>query len=116
MLIFNNCIPLPYWRRKMKKKTSLHKRGLKATSFVCFPFSLNYLYFIFKKKFSSSRMNFIDPEDNLVDFPEKFLNLRDELNLKHEASLVAPIYYASKNYIRRTKRLLGIKGPFYFLS
>ena len=32
-------------------------------------------------------MNFIDPEDNLVDFPEKFLNLRDELNFKHEALL-----------------------------
>ena len=32
-------------------------------------------------------MNFIDPEDNLVDFPEKFLNLRDELNFKYEALL-----------------------------
>ena len=32
-------------------------------------------------------MNFIDPEDNLVDFPEKFLNLRDELNFKHGALL-----------------------------
>ena len=32
-------------------------------------------------------MNFIDPEDNLVDFPEKFLNLRDELDFKHEALL-----------------------------
>ena len=32
-------------------------------------------------------MNFIDPEDNLVDFPEKFLNLRDELSFKHEALL-----------------------------
>ena len=30
-------------------------------------------------------MNYIEPEDNLVDFPEKFLNLRDELNFKHEA-------------------------------
>ena len=32
-------------------------------------------------------MNFIDPEDNLVDFPEKFLSLRDELDFKHEALL-----------------------------
>ena len=32
-------------------------------------------------------MNFIDPEDNLVDFPENFLNLRHELNFKHEALL-----------------------------
>ena len=32
-------------------------------------------------------MNFIEPEDNLVDFPEKFLSLRDELNFKHEALL-----------------------------
>ena len=32
-------------------------------------------------------MNFIDPEDNLVDFPEKFLILRDELNFKHGALL-----------------------------
>ena len=32
-------------------------------------------------------MNYIEPEDNLVDFPEKFLNLRDELNFKHEALL-----------------------------
>ena len=32
-------------------------------------------------------MNFIDPEDNLVDFPEKFSNLRDELDFKHEALL-----------------------------
>ena len=32
-------------------------------------------------------MNYIEPEDNPVDFPEKFLNLRDELNFKHEAML-----------------------------
>ena len=32
-------------------------------------------------------MNYIEHEDNLVDFPEKFLNLRDELNFKHEALL-----------------------------
>ena len=32
-------------------------------------------------------MNYIEPEDNLVDFPEKFLSLRDELNFKHEALL-----------------------------
>ena len=32
-------------------------------------------------------MSYIEPEDNLVDFPEKFLNLRDELNFKHEALL-----------------------------
>ena len=32
-------------------------------------------------------MNYIEPEDNLVDFPENFLNLRDELNFKHEALL-----------------------------
>ena len=32
-------------------------------------------------------MNFINPEDNLVDFPEKFLSLRDELDFKHESLL-----------------------------
>ena len=32
-------------------------------------------------------MDYIEPEDNLVDFPEKFLNLRDELNFEHEALL-----------------------------
>ena len=32
-------------------------------------------------------MSYIEPEDNLVDFPEEFLNLRDELNFKHEALL-----------------------------
>ena len=32
-------------------------------------------------------MNYIEPEDNLVDFPEKFLKLRDELNFKYEALL-----------------------------
>ena len=32
-------------------------------------------------------MSYIEPEDNLVDFPEKFLNLRDELDFKHEALL-----------------------------
>ena len=32
-------------------------------------------------------MNYIEPEDNLVDFLEKFLNLREELNFKHEALL-----------------------------
>ena len=30
-------------------------------------------------------MNYIEHEDNLVDFPEKFLKLRDELTFKHEA-------------------------------
>ena len=32
-------------------------------------------------------MSYIEPEDNLVDFPEKFLNLRDELDFTHEALL-----------------------------
>ena len=32
-------------------------------------------------------MNYIEHEDNLMDFPEKFLKLRDELNFKHEALL-----------------------------
>ena len=32
-------------------------------------------------------MSYIEPEDNLMDFPEKFLNLRDELDFKHEALL-----------------------------
>ena len=32
-------------------------------------------------------MDYIEHEDNLVDFTEKFLNLRDELNFKHEALL-----------------------------
>ena len=32
-------------------------------------------------------MNNIEHEDNLMDFPEKFLKLRDELNFKHEALL-----------------------------
>ena len=45
------------------------------------------IFILFSKNFSSSKTNFIDPEDNLVDFPEKFLNLRDELNFKHEALL-----------------------------
>ena len=30
-------------------------------------------------------MNFVEPEDNLVDFPVKFLNLRNELYFKYEA-------------------------------
>ena len=72
----------------MKKKTSLHKRGLKATSFVCFPFKLHLLSQYFLKKFCFlKKMSYIEPEDNLVDFPEKFLNLRDELDFKHEALL-----------------------------
>ena len=32
-------------------------------------------------------MSYIEPEDNLVDFPEKFLNLRYELDFTHEALL-----------------------------
>ena len=32
-------------------------------------------------------MKYFETEDNLVDFPEKFLNLRDELNFNHEALL-----------------------------
>ena len=32
-------------------------------------------------------MNYIETEDNLADFPEKFLNLLDELNFKYEALL-----------------------------
>ena len=32
-------------------------------------------------------MNYIEPEDSLVDFLEKILNLRDELNFKYEALL-----------------------------
>ena len=39
------------------------------------------------KKNLSLKMNYIEHKDNLVDFPEKFLNLRDELNFKHEALL-----------------------------
>ena len=32
-------------------------------------------------------MNYVEPEDILVDFPGKFPNLRDELNFKYEALL-----------------------------
>ena len=32
-------------------------------------------------------MSYIEPEDNPVDFPEKFLDLRDELDFTHEALL-----------------------------
>ena len=69
------------------EKTSLHKIGLKATSFICFLFKLYLSLHYFKKFLLPKKLNYIEPEDNLVDFPEKFLNLRVELNFKHEALL-----------------------------
>ena len=72
--------------KNIEKKTSPHKRRLKATSIICFLFKLDLSSYYFKN-FPSLKMNFFEPEDNLVDFPEKFLNLRHELNFKHEALL-----------------------------
>ena len=57
MLNFNDCIPLPDWRRKKIKSISSLKKGLKATSF-CSALVEIQLSFIIQKKNSLVKNEF----------------------------------------------------------
>ena len=46
-------------------------------------------------------MSYIEPEDNLVDFPEKFLNLRDELDFTHGEDV--SLFYITPNFKNNKK-------------
>ena len=59
MLNFNDCIPLPDWRRKKIKSISSLKKGPNATSF-CSALVEIHLLFINQKKFLWLKMNFVD--------------------------------------------------------